>query len=48
MNKKDILKICLKNRDKKKFIKNFNNYYQALINATDRQQKKVKVEASAK
>lgn len=41
MNKKDILKICLKNRDKKKFIKIFNNYYQALLNATERQQKKV-------
>tara|TARA_R100000406_G_scaffold61303_2_gene42628 strand:+ start:1348 stop:1488 length:141 start_codon:yes stop_codon:yes gene_type:complete len=42
MNKKDILKICVKNRDKKKFIKNFNSYYEALRNATDRQQSKEK------
>ena len=42
MSKKDILKACVKNKNKKKFIKNFNNYYKALLNATERQQSKEK------
>ena len=42
MSKKDILKTCVKNRDKKNFIKNFNSYYEALLNATERQQSKEK------